>query len=95
MPKLPFFVGINDRKLIRTLFLFFLHLFHSVGENESSVFQSYLDVEHEVFIFTKQMKGFVSFSSTICLFLPIIYAGMRLLVGKYTHNDWYLPYKFR
>lgn len=57
------------------------------------VFQNFIDVEDKVFIYTKRMKAFVTFSSTICLFLPFIYSTFHLLIGKYQPDDWYLPYK--
>lgn len=64
------------------------------GERDSRSFNEFVQVERQVYIFTKQMKAFVTFASTICLFLPCIYAAVRFLIGKYTPNDWYLPYKF-
>lgn len=65
------------------------------GARESRVFQCYADLEMTIFKFTKQMKAFVSISSSACLVLPIIYALYRLFVGEYTNKDWYLPYKVK
>lgn len=69
--------------------------FSFLGEGESPSFYKFVQIERQVYVFTKQMKAFVTFASSICLFLPCIYAGFRFIIGKYTHNDWYLPYKFK
>lgn len=66
-----------------------------VGERDSHVFQLFTDVEIKVFHYTRRMKAFVTFSSTICLFMPFIYSAYRLVVGEYQPEDWYLPYKMR
>lgn len=75
------------------LIFFFLH-FVSLEEGELRLFDKFVQVEKQVYTFTKQMKAFVTFASSICLFLPCIYAGIRFTLGVYSHNDWWLPYKF-
>ena len=75
-------------------FDFFPSHFVSVEEGESRLFDKFVQVEKQVYTFTKQMKAFVTFASTICLFLPCIYQAIRFILGIYSHNDWWLPYKF-
>lgn len=53
----------------------------------------FVELERQIVVFTKQMKAFVSTSSTSCLVLPALYAGYRYASGKYTPADWFLPYK--
>lgn len=75
--------------LFQTFFLVVL------GEVDSRLFYKFVLVERQVYMFTKQMKAFVTFASTICLFLPCIYAAIRFILGIYSDKDWYLPYKFK
>lgn len=86
---------INETNFER-IFLLKIQWISFSGEVNSRVFFKYSVVEQQVYLFTKQMKAFVSFTSTICLLLPCIYAGFRAIIGKYSGiNDWYLPYKFK
>lgn len=57
------------------------------------MFDVFVSVEKRIHRFTNGMKAFVILSSSICLFLPFPYAGLRYIIGKYTPDDWYLPYK--
>lgn len=90
-----FFFFFFPFSLFLSLFLFFNFHFCFSGEGESRSFHTFLQVERQVYVFTKQMKAFVTFASTICLFLPCIYAAIRFMIGKYSHSVWYLPYKFK
>lgn len=67
----------------------------NLGERDSHVFKLFIDVEIKVYRYTRRMKAFVTFSSTICLFLPIIYSAYHLVIGEYQPEDWYLPYRMR
>lgn len=72
---------------------FGLHLTVLFAGESSLSFEVYRRVEMKISRFTNAMKAFVIFSSSICLFLPFVFAGFRFLMGVYRPDDWYLPYK--
>lgn len=72
---------------------FTMILFIRLGECESRVFHKFIQAEHQVTFFTKQMKVFVTFCCAFCFSMPYIYVAYRSITGEYKDSDWYLPYK--
>lgn len=62
------------------------------GESSLS-YHVYKSVEMKISRFTIAMKAFVIISSSICLFLPFVFAGFHFVMGVYQPDDWYLPYR--
>lgn len=67
--------------------------YHEIGQDRST-YHNYEAIEQRCERFTIRFRPLIIVSAAICFLMPFLLAGYTFIIGKYSHDVWFMPLPF-